>query len=117
MLQASIIGNLGRSAETVTLNDRDFYKFSVAHENRKGETLWVSVLYRGSSEKLADLLVKGAKVYASGRLNVTTYQAKDGGIRPDVTLYADTLEIVKYADAPAAAAPAYGAPEYNPLGL
>ena len=118
MFIATISGNVGRNAEMRTINGKDVMTFSVAVESRRGkdaETTWVRVNYYNGG-KLAQYVVKGAKVVVCGRLQVGVYNDK-----PDVTLWADNVEILKYADRddePAAATPApvsgYAVPQEAP---
>lgn len=96
MLKGEIIGNIGRDAEVVTINDKTYTKFSVAHTPRKGETVWVSVLYYGDG--LAKWLKKGAGVFASGDLSCNLYETKNGSKGVDITIWAREVQITKFPD-------------------
>ena len=92
MINATILGTIGRDAEPRLINDKQYSSFSVAVDGRKGEdTTWLKVLaYAG---KGAGYYRKGAKIVATGRLTFGVYNGK-----PDVTLWADNIEIAKFAE-------------------
>lgn len=115
MFTATISGNLGRAAEVKNINGKDYYKLNLAASGSRKDAAptWVSVLYYKSGDKLAEYLVAGAALLVQGRLEVKAYKDKNGDARTDVTLWADTLEITKYADRDASA-PA-GAPANDDL--
>ena len=98
MFNATICGNLARDCESRQINGKEYTCFSVAVESGKDSTTWVRVNYYGTG-KVRELLRKGAKVLCTGRLAIGVYESK-----PDVTLWADNVEIVKYADNGKAAA-------------
>lgn len=114
MFTSTICGTLGRDAEVVTLRDRNYYKLNAAISGRSKEapTTWVQVLYyKSDGSRLGDMLKKGAGILAQGRTEVSTYAKRDGSQGVDITVWADTLEITKYAEgerAAQASAPADG---------
>lgn len=80
MLSIEIIGNLGNDAEVKNINGKDVVAFNVAHSekyNGQETTTWVSCLWYGNGGNLVQYLKKGTKVFARGRLSVTTYQNRD----------------------------------------
>lgn len=96
MLQFSIIGNLGKNAEVRNINGKSYYSFSVAHSQKVPNsfdkvTLWIDVLAPGS-DKLAQYLVKGTKVFVSGDGSVNQYVGKDGQSHVSVSMFASTLQ-------------------------
>jgi len=72
MISATIIGNLGRDAETKTVGGTTVTSFSVASSTKvKGEdaTTWVTCNYWGKGgESVASYLQKGKTVACSGSL-------------------------------------------------
>lgn len=100
-MKVEIIGNLGHPAETKTTKDgqRQFLQFSVAENkqvNGQKVTQWVNVIYNGT--KVAQYLVKGCKVFVRGELFAKIYTKKDGTIDIDLTMLANELQIVEFAD-------------------
>lgn len=92
MLNGTISGNLGRDCESRTINGKEYTIFSVAAKTGREETTWIKVNYYGGG-KVRDLLRKGAGVICTGRLSVGVYNEK-----PDITLWADNVEITKFAE-------------------
>lgn len=97
--RATLIGNLGRDAETgFTPSGISCTKFSVATERRwqdkqsgewKSETDWHNcVLWR--AENLAQYLTKGKQVYVEGRIQTRSYE-KDGEKRYATEIIADNV--------------------------
>src|SRR5690349_11431577 len=85
--KATLIGHLGRDAETAyTASQTAVTKFSVATNRRwkdqqsgewKEETNWTNVvMWRG--ENVAPYLTKGKQVYVEGRLQTRSYDDKEG---------------------------------------
>lgn len=100
-MKVEIIGNLGHPAETKTTKDgqRQFLQFSVAENkqvNGQKVTQWVNVIYNGT--KVAQYLVKGCKVFVRGELDAKIYTKKDGTSAIDLTMLANELQIVEFAD-------------------
>ena len=101
MLRAVIIGNLGLDAVMQTVNGSSFCSLSVAHTHRYKDSqgcdiknvVWVSVIINWNAQKLLPYLVKGAKIYASGRLRTRIYYAKDGKPHCGVDIIADNIEL------------------------
>lgn len=96
MLTSQLIGNLGHGAESKQINERHALTFSVAHnEGRDNPTTWVKVIYFCREDtRLREFLVHGAKVYVSGTTRVKTYQMQNGQVVPDVTIFADRVELL-----------------------
>jgi len=80
MINATIVGNLGRDAELRQTGSGPVLSFSVASaEKRKGEeqTTWVRCsLWGKRGEALARHLTKGSKVAVSGSLSTREYEGK-----------------------------------------
>lgn len=94
MMTINAIGNLGADAEKKEFNGLEYSSFRMGvHVRGKDETIWVSVLvyYR---ENLHQYLRKGAAVYVSGNMRVSTYTKKDNTVAVDVNCFASTLELV-----------------------
>ena len=101
MFTATISGNLGRAADVKNINGKDYYKFSLAAAGRRKDDAptWVNVLYyKGGNSRLGDFLVSGASVVVQGRQEVSAYTRKDGQPAADVTIWADMVEVTRYAD-------------------
>lgn len=81
-----IIGNLGKNASSVTMNDgTEKMKFSVAVSGKGDNVTWFGVLAR-MQEKLLPFLTKGRQVFVQGDLNAELY---NGAIALNV--YADRI--------------------------
>lgn len=107
------VGKLGRDAETTqTKNGKSVTKFSIACDHSykvgdewKKETTWVPIVLWGS-EKTAQYLTKGTAVYVSGRLNIRSYDDKDGNKKYATEIIADSV-IVPNVSAQAAGSSGY----------
>lgn len=97
MFTAQAIGRLGRDAEVKTINQKEYYKFSIAVDLGRDATQWVSILYAKRNDKLADMLRKGAEVYVAGRISVQAYTAKNGQSAAELTIFPSELQFTKYA--------------------
>lgn len=85
MIQATVIGNIGRSPEIRdTKNGKKMCKFSLASTNRsKGQeepqTTWLECMaFDDTAEAIVGNLDKGMRVIASGSLWEETYKKRDG---------------------------------------
>ena len=98
-----LAGTLGRDAETkFTPSGKSVAKFSLATEysykdSSSGEwrkqTTWHNVVMWGQ-EKLAALLVKGAKVVVTGRLDNRSYEDKNGDKKYVTEIVADDVVLM-----------------------
>lgn len=73
MIIATIIGRIGRDAETKSIGSQQVTEFSVASNEpgkRDAKPVWVRVSMWGNKEKLAPHLTKGKLVVCSGELSV-----------------------------------------------
>lgn len=100
-MKVEIIGNLGHPADTKTSKDgqRQYLQFAVAENktvNGEKTTQWVNCFY--GNTKVAQYLVKGAKVFVRGELNASIYTKKDNSSAIDLTIYANELQIVEFAE-------------------
>lgn len=99
MIKLTIIGNLGRDAEIRSINQKEYYSLSVATRRRKEEdTLWVQVMYPRRSDGLDGLLRKGRQIYTRGDMQVGVFSRRDGSVEPDVTLWAQELQLLSSSD-------------------
>lgn len=89
MFNVTLIGNLGRDAEIVTLsNGKEYMKFSVAVETGHDSfPIWCDVLM-SRRDNLQPYLNKGQKVCIIGRCTITI---KDN--RTFINVYPDQLEL------------------------
>lgn len=98
-----ITGNIGRDAELRQIgNNNNYYCFPVAIESRAKDapTDWVDVcLYAREGSKMGTVLKKGNGVFAIGRSSVRAYTGRDGQVRASETLWADSVELTKFAPA------------------
>ncbi len=82
MFTATVVGNLGRDAETKTAGSGTVTEFNVASSTKvKGEdvTTWVRcALWNKRGEALAKYLLKGKTVAVSGSVKLRTFTKKDG---------------------------------------
>lgn len=96
-MQAIITGRIGADAEKKTFNGRDYLRIPVADRQRDGSTIWATI-FGHYSEKMAEVLRKGATVTVIGNLTASTYTAKDGSQRVDLTIWANDITIAAFAD-------------------
>lgn len=93
MFKIEVIGNIGADAKIVNTNGSEFVSFSLAHTDKQGEkdvTTWVSVNHKNT--KLAQYLLKGAKVYVRGNAVLKTYKNERGETLIGINLFASELE-------------------------
>lgn len=96
MFKATISGNVGRDAEVKDFGGKNYIGINVAVNNGKNAApSWVKVYQYGGNQpdKFAEILRKGTGVVCTGNLKIGDYNGK-----PDITLWADAVEITKYAD-------------------
>jgi len=95
MIRAEVQGNVGKTPEVrQTKTGKAMVRFGVAStkkvEGREPVTSWVNVVaFDEMAENIAANVKQGDRVIVSGRLEVETYQDKDGAERTSVTLLAD----------------------------
>lgn len=103
MLKLMLIGNLGADPEMqYAPSGQPRLRFNVAGNYRgknqanewEEKTEWVRVTVFGNrAESLFQILRKGTKVYADGRLEARPWTDNNGNLRAGLELVADTLEI------------------------
>lgn len=96
-----LIGNLTRDPEMrATKSGKTVCTFTIAVNNRQGEATFFRV---NAWEKRAEIcgkhLSKGKKVYVSGPVSVSTYQASNGETRASLDVLADEIEFLSPRDA------------------
>lgn len=104
MLKAAIIGNLGSDPELkYSQGGQAILRCNVASNyHTKGQdgewsdkTEWVRVtLFGNRAESLSNLLKKGARVYADGRLEARPWTAQDGTVRAGLEMVAGEIELM-----------------------
>ena len=102
MNKVMLLGNLSKDPELITTNNGvPVCKFSIAvsrnFKNAEGERecdFINIVVWRAQAENCAKYLKKGSKVAVLGRLQVSTYEAKDGSKRYTTDVVADEVEFV-----------------------
>ena len=103
MLILQVIGNLGADAERRETNGRTFVSFRVAHSEKRNDverTTWVSCVLNGDGGLLAQYLVKGTKVFVSGRVSLKTFSSpKTHQIEAGLDLNVDRIELCGGRDA------------------
>lgn len=109
------VGNLGRDAEIKIIKEKQYFSFSLACNEGKNNTQWVTVLCESRNEQLLQYLTKGRPVAVVGRSTINAYIGKDGAAHAEETIWADKLTLVSQggdkdkpqprAEAPKAAAP------------
>lgn len=93
MRQITLVGNIGTEPmkRTATKSGKEFFTFSVA-DNSRDKTLWFNVIcYRFNN--IIDYLRKGRQVLVQGSFDIEVF--KDS---PDVTIYADVVELLGRKD-------------------
>jgi len=109
--QATIVGHLGRDAETKAVGERTVINFTVAVSRRVKDvesTTWWRVAYWTKSANVAQYLTKGTPVLVTGEPYLRDYDGKDGTKKQSLELDAREVKLLggKQDAAPAAAAPA-----------
>lgn len=88
--QVLIMGHLGRDAETKhTGSGHSITTFSIAVENGtkdKPRTAWLDVKAWNQCQAALDILIKGALVAVTGRLDVETWDDRETGKKRSKTL-------------------------------
>ena len=102
----TIVGHLGRDAETKQVGSSTVTEFTVAvnHRDKKGDTtMWFScALWGKRGEAVAQYLTKGKAVLVSGRFWVRDYEGKNG---PSYSLEVNANDLVLLGGKDDAAAP------------
>ena len=97
-----VSGNLTKDMEVeITSNDKVHGKISIANnvgygENQKTNFLMCD-LYGQRVDTLSKYLVKGAKVFITGQLNVNNIEKEDGW-KTYVNVYVEDIELLKFVD-------------------
>lgn len=102
MLQLEIIGNLGSDATVKDINGKSYISFNVAHSNGKdAPSTWVQVLAgEFLAKKILQYLKKGSSVFVRGNLQVSTYEAKNGGgTKVSLSVFANELQLIRTVEA------------------
>ncbi|MEG1950851.1 MAG: single-stranded DNA-binding protein [Odoribacter sp.] len=96
MIKTSAIGTLGKNAEIKNIGGKPYASFSIAiNEKRKEETktTWVNCMKMDESGRLTPYLLKGTKVYVSGKPTISAYVSqKTNTPIPDMTIWVNELE-------------------------
>ncbi len=98
MLIATLVGNLGRDAESKQVGQSNVVEFSVAHSRKvKGaeSTVWVRCNYWGKpGEAVLPYLTKGKSVAVTGELTLREYTGRDGSAKSSLEMRVDQLQLV-----------------------
>lgn len=98
-----IKGNLTKDIDVKTTSNGTLVgEFTVANNERVGEnevtTFIKCVMFGDRVEKIAGYLNKGVKVFVDGRLEVKTFVNDEEVYNTYVSLYVDTIDILKFVD-------------------
>lgn len=101
MLRAELIGNLGDDAHVVEGDFKAFTAMSVANSSKYKKndgtviesTTWVNVTINWDCGKLRPYLLKGTKVYVSGKLKCRYFTRSNGDPAIGIDLIADSIEL------------------------
>ena len=101
MATATFWGNLGQDPELrYTQAGQPYLRLSVAEnkgkpgdgrQEREEPTWWSVVLWGSMAQLYANVLTKGMRVTVQGRVEISTYERKDGGVGIDRTIHADAI--------------------------
>lgn len=104
MLAVTLTGNLGSDPEIrYTQNGTAMCSFRIAvnssKRNKDGEyenkTDWFRISVMGArGQRLSELLAKGSKVLIRGRLDIGSYENRDGITVPTYDVWADDVEFI-----------------------
>lgn len=114
MINATVVGNLGRDAETKGVAGKKVIEFSIAStkKTKNGDsTTWVRCSYWSTTAGVAPYLVKGAQVAVAGTLSLREFTKKDGEKGSSLDMDVRELQLVggkKEAAGNGAAAQAHG---------
>ena len=107
MAEIQISGNVGQSELKFTQGGSAYLRFSVAENHRKktgnewvddGTTWWNITVWDKLAERLAEAVVKGARVVVTGTVRSREYE-KDGETRTAIGVTARQVGIVPRDDA------------------
>lgn len=106
--KVTLLGTIGRDAETVQTTSSSVTKFSLATERRfkKGdewveETDWHNIVF-WRADNVAQYLVKGARIYVEGRIQTRSYE-KNGEKRYATDIIAENVILLDRPPASAGA--------------
>ena len=114
MAEITVTGNVGQSELKFTQGGSAYLRFSVAENHRKktgnewvddGTTWWNITVWDKLAERLAEAVVKGARVVVTGTVRSREYE-KDGETRTAYGINARTVGVVPKFDAPRPSTPA-----------
>ena len=103
MNKLEVIGNLGSDAEVKVENGHKFVSMSIADTRRRKKedgtydekTTWVSATINGDGGELLKYLVKGAKVWAMGDMEVRTYHSeKQRALVAGVKMFVRDIQLI-----------------------
>lgn len=98
-LQLEAVGRLGKDPEVLESKaGKAYVKLSVACEEKKGETVWVTALVFGNSADFCkSYLTKGAVVLVSGTPKISAYTAKGTGeAKASLELFAEKVKVISF---------------------
>lgn len=100
MEKTILIGNLGFDADIRTLNEKEYFYLTIAHQRGKDTpTIWYHAFYRKTPNNgvLVQYLKKGAKVYLEGSLSASAYISKqDNQPKVDLSVWVNQLDILVF---------------------
>ena len=98
MIYGKITGNVGRDPELrTTASGKTVCNFSVAssYKSKNGQNencTWIDVVcFDDLGQDVAEKIMKGAKVMVSGRMELQTFEKKDGTVGHALRCYADDV--------------------------
>lgn len=105
MLQATVIGNLGATAEVKSVDGRKFITFRVADTRswtdaqgqRNSQTIWIdcTMNYGESEPAILKYLVSGQTVYIQGSVSLRVYSSqKDRCMKAGMTIHVREIELI-----------------------
>ena len=102
MLKFSVIGFLGKDAETKSINGKTVIEFSVAHSERgkdnngnaTSKSVWVSCSQWSDNTKLVPYLLKGTQVFVEGNGELRQWTTNDGKSGANLTLRVSHIQLL-----------------------
>lgn len=102
MTKTVVIGHIGADATVNEVNGKKVINFNLAHsENwtdaqgeRRSKTTWFQVAKWGDKTAVAQYLTKGTQVYVEGKVDVKTYEAKDGSTGAALIITATEIQLL-----------------------
>ena len=101
-MKFTVLGYLGKDAETKSINGKTVIEFSVAHSekgkdsngNATSKSVWVSCSQWSDNTKLVPYLLKGTQVFVEGNGELRQWTTNDGKIGSNLSLKVTNIQLI-----------------------